>query len=219
MVWVPESFFQPTLEEARAMPRFFEPKEINRRIRVQPLLTPDNYADKVYQFINSAQQSIYFQNQSFKMAAPGENPPHYEKLLKALLQKQKDGLDVRIILRRIGKLHDTISRIKNYGFDMDRVRLQTNCHTKGIVIDGTAVMLGSQNWTGDGTGPNRDASVIFYDKEIAEYFQQTFFYDWGRIGKPRIDESLPMPEMASGEESTPRARMILMPLSRWLGES
>ena len=70
------------------------------------------------------------------MSAPRENPPHYEQLLSALLQKQRDGLDVRIIFRKIGELPKLVSRIKDYGFDMNRVRLQTNCHTKGMVITG-----------------------------------------------------------------------------------
>ena len=126
---------------------------------------------------------------------------------------------MRIIIRRIGDLADTVSRIKDYGFDMDQIRLQTNCHTKGIVIDGKAVLIGSQNWTGDGTGPNRDASLIVYDDEIAKYYEKAFLYDWSRTGRPRIDESLSPPELATGEEAVPRPGMILMPLERWLGES
>lgn len=79
--------------------------------------------------------------------------------------------------------------------------------------------MGRQNWTGDGTGPNRDASLIFHNEEIAKYFERIFLYDWGRIGRPHIDESLPPPQLATGEETVPRPGMVLMPLSRWLGES
>lgn len=219
MVWVSEDFFQASEVELEARPQYFKPMEFKKKLRVQPLLTPDNYAEQVLAFIKSATSTIYFQNQSFKTGKAGSNPEHFEKLLQALLQKQRDGLDVRIILRKIGDLFDIISDIKDYGFDMDRVRLQTNCHTKGIVIDARAVLIGSQNWTGDGTGPNRDASLIIYDSEVAEYFQRAFLYDWTRIGKPKIDETLPAPELATGQEIAPPPRMILMPLNRWLGES
>ena len=53
MVGVPEGYFQATEAELEARPQFFKPLEVKRKLRVQPLLTPDNYADKVLQFINT----------------------------------------------------------------------------------------------------------------------------------------------------------------------
>lgn len=219
MVWVPEGYFQPSETELEGRAQYFPPETLDKAIRIQPLLTPDNYSDHVVALINSATHHLYFQNQSLKIGPKGENPPHYENLLAALLKKQEDGIDVRIIIRRIGDLRMIVEGIKNYGFDTDTVKLQTNCHTKGIIVDGKVVMIGSQNWTGDGTGYNRDASLIFFDEDAAQYYEKLFLYDWNRIGKPKIDESLPPPELATGEEAYPKPGMVLMPLSRWLGES
>ena len=46
--------------EARAPSRFFEPKVFkftgHKKVRVQPVLTPDNYAEKILALINSAKE-------------------------------------------------------------------------------------------------------------------------------------------------------------------
>lgn len=219
MVWVPVEYFQPTDAELEAPPKYFKPLVVNKKLRVQPILTPDNYSPLVVELIKSATQTLYFQNQSLSVRESGSNPDHFEALLQALLEKQQEGLDVRIIIRRIGDLRKTVSDIKDYGFDMSNLRLQTNCHTKGIIVDGKSVLLGSQNWTGDGTGYNRDASLIVYDEEVAGYFQDLFLYDFKRVGPPKIDESLPPPVLATGLEGVSQPRMVLMPLERWLGEA
>ena len=151
-----------------------------KRIRVQPILTPDNYAEHVLPLIHGAQRSLYFQNQYINV---GENPTgEFRELLEALSAQSRDpALDVRIIVgsrdaqRKWG-------RMKDFGFAMERVKLQDNCHNKGIVVDGERVLVGSHNWSGDGTTYNRDASLLFDDAEIAEYYQQVFLHDWTDIG-------------------------------------
>ena len=219
MVWVPVAYFQPSDVEQEAPVRYFKPLVVNKVLKVQPLLTPDNYSPFVVDLIRSAKTTLSFQNQSLNVRPKGENPEHYENLLTALLEQQQAGVDVRIIIRRIGDLRKTISAIKDYGFDMSKIRLQTNCHTKGIVVDKATVLLGSQNWTGDGTGYNRDASLIVFDEQVAGYYADLFEYDYGRIGSPKIDETLPSPILATGQEGVAPPRMVLMPLERWLGES
>jgi hypothetical protein len=57
---------------------------------VQPLLTPDNYAEHVVPLIRSATKSVYFQNQSLDARQSGENGDIFESLLQALLDKQKN---------------------------------------------------------------------------------------------------------------------------------
>src|SRR5947208_3403033 len=79
--------------------------------------------------------------------------------------------DVRIIFRSgYGKERDTFRRAVEFGFDKERIRFFGTCHTKGIVIDKKRVLLGSQNWTGAGTKPNRDASLLIENEEAAQYF-------------------------------------------------
>ncbi|CAN7510270.1 phospholipase D-like domain-containing protein [Phenylobacterium sp. LjRoot225] len=202
--------------ETAAKPRYFEPLEGRRTLDVHPILTPDNYIATVLPFIQSAKRSVLFQNQSFNTKTVGGD---YGKLLDALLAKQQQDLDVRIIFRSFGPDdRDTISFAKDYGFDTDRVRIQKNCHTKGIVIDGAAVLIGSHNWTTAGTGFNRDASLIFYDPEIAKFYGALFEYDWERVGPAKIDESLPPPILVPpGDETPPPPGYVAVPQSLLLG--
>jgi hypothetical protein len=217
-VWVPEEYFRPTEEELEAPVAYRRPLSIKRRVKVQPLLTPDNYAAHVVPLIQSANKSLYFQNQSLKVY--GDNGQIYEELLQALLQKQQDSrIEVKIIFRRFGDPRTDLTALKDYGFDTntDKIRVLTNSHTKGIVVDGESVLIGSQNWTKDGTAYNRDASLILYDRDIASYFEQLFLYDWRRSGKSGITESLPAVEVVKPDEAAPRPGRVRMPWSAWFG--
>ena len=214
LVLVPADMQQETLEAVQK-PRYFKPLIGNREIDVQPILTPDNYIDIVLPFIQSATRRIYFQNQSFGTKSVGDR---YRQLLEALRAQQQAGLDVRIIFRSFGsEARDTISNAKDFGFDASKIRKQKNCHTKGIVIDSEAVLVGSHNWTTAGTGFNRDASLIFFDRDIAKFYEDLFLFDWGRIGPARIDKSLPAPIIVTpGNETTPPPGFIAVPLSTLL---
>jgi len=153
--------------------------------------------------------------------ARGENGDVYESLLEALLEKQKKpNMDVRIIFRRFPTVRDTLTGMKDFGFNTsrDKVRPQTNCHTKGIIIDGEIVLVGSQNWTRAGTTLNRDASLIFFDREIAEYYQKLFLFDWNRIANVRIDESIPAAEAVRPDEGLPLPGRVRVGMLELLGD-
>lgn len=212
-LWVPLDYFRPTAAELEAPVRYQRPLTVDRRVRLKPLLSPDNYAEEVLELLELARERIYFQNQSLSILA--ENDPKYEALLTALKEKQRAGVEVRILFRRFGDMREAVSRIKDFGFDTDFVRLQTNCHTKGIVVDGERVLVGSHNWTNAGAVYNRDASLIFFDEEIARYFERLFLYDWSRSGRPNIDESVPAVEWVTADEAAPRPGYVRIPASRW----
>lgn len=205
-VWVPASYFEPSPEAVRVSPRYFKPLELDRVIDVQPVLSPDNYLECTHDLIRGAQRSVFFQNQSLKIRQA--RPAGYEKLLRALLDKQEEGLDVRIIFRPFQDIRTDLEALQDYGFDMGKVRLDAKCHTKGIIVDSQAVLLGSHNWTNAGTSYNRDASLIFHDREIAEFYEQIFLYDWSRARRARIDESVPAPLIARPEEAVPPPGMV-----------
>lgn len=177
----------PELERVpTGSPTYFEPLVIERSLRVQPLLTPDNYQQQVLKFIESAEEQILFQNQSFSILDDPKNDSRYEAIFTALLEKQKSGVDVRIIIRGDFGPEQIVERLKTRGFDTDRIRLQNRCHTKGIIVDRSAVLVGSHNWTNQGTLVNRDASLIFYDEEIAEYFAKAFWFDWKKMARNSV---------------------------------
>jgi hypothetical protein len=191
----PEAFFlvddavQEKVPPGR--PTYFAPLKLNRKVKVRPLLTPDNFQQHVLALVQSAERRVLFQNQSLSLLgadAHGQdkNDERFLALADALLAKQREGVDVRIIIRGEFAPVGPLEQLQKRGFDMGKVRLQNRCHTKGIIVDGARVCVGSHNWTNQGTLVNRDASLIFDDEEIAAYFEEIFWFDWKHLTRQSV---------------------------------
>jgi len=169
-----------TEAEERAITKFFEPKTFTftgeKPLQVQPVLTPDNYADVVRQLIESARKKIYFQNQYITVSPAATKG--FDALLDALTAKIKAGLDVKIILRSMPEARKMLEALQYRGFDASAIRLQASCHNKGIVVDSKVVALGSHNWSSEGTTLNRDATLVIHHPEVAAYYEEIFLHDW-----------------------------------------
>lgn len=206
------------LEKQPEIPaRYHDPLVVTRPLHIQPLLSPDNYIEHVTGLIEEAQRRIYVQNQSFNLLSfdddggPGNNDQAFYDLL-ALLRDRQETHDVKIIFRH-GREHGVeswerqkklLERLKEFGFDMDNVKLQYGCHTKGVIIDSEKVLLGSHNLTNQGALYNRDASLIVYDAEVARYFESIFLFDWEhRAVQGTGEEMLPGARLAHSGEVTP----------------
>jgi hypothetical protein len=192
-------------------------------LTVQPILTPDNYLDIVLDLLRKRPaKKLYFQNQSLN---PVLSPtPRWAELLRLLAEySNDDSLDVRIIFRNIGPIRKKLESLQAAGFNMERVRSQSGCHTKGIVIDSATVLLGSHNWTNQGVEANRDATLLIKNAQIATYYERVFVHDWERIAKPTIrEEATPVPLLGGMEtasvEAAGAAAALLVPWSAWLEE-
>lgn len=179
-IWVPEE--EAVLAAAAVQYRFFQEEVISGKIKVQPLLTPDEggFVDHVLKLVSSARKRLYIENQSLN-AAPGHEK--HEQLRALIAEKSRDSsLDTRIILR--GDYADSVERMTRglirAQTRMDSVRWLRGVHTKGILVDDKAVLIGSHNLTGQGTHTNRDASLIIYDKRAVAFYEKLFLFDWGR---------------------------------------
>jgi phosphatidylserine/phosphatidylglycerophosphate/cardiolipin synthase-like enzyme len=190
--------------------RVHSPLRVSRRVRLRPLLTPDNYLDGVLELVRSARVRLFIQNQYFAIAGATELPQRFQELLDAVVDRREHGVDVRIILRDKDhpdpkqKLRKMVEALQGEGFEVGRhLRLQHRCHNKGLVVDSAAIALGSHNWSPDGTQDNRDATLIFFDEEIARFYERVFLTDWSSLAKEVLPEDLFMPAVASGDEPAP----------------
>jgi hypothetical protein len=179
---------------------FFKEQEFKKTVRIQPLLTPDNFPEHILPLIEGAQRKLYFQNQSLKTSNANNR---YMPLFRALRDKTKEAklnpaLDVKILVSE----YTDLTLLKDAGFEMSFVKKQYQCHNKGIIVDDEIVVVGSHNWTGPGATSNRDASLIIYDADITAYFNKFFLYDWNRIGA-NDQFMLSMPIVAMPGEATP----------------
>jgi V8-like Glu-specific endopeptidase len=187
LVDVPIAALEAVVLEA-APSRVFEPLRVDRKVRVRPVLTPDGqmggvYAEAVLGLIEGAQHKLLFQNQYITVGKATRG--HLGDLVDALIAKARELDDVRIVLRSNGTdFWDSITELKRRGLDVVRcVRRLANTHTKGIIADDAQVLVGSQNWSPSALSVNRDASLLFDDAEIAEYYSQVFEVDWARASQ------------------------------------
>lgn len=196
-------------EERGASPslQVFAPKKFTfgaaNPLRVQPILTPDNYIRVVRDLLrNRPSKTLYFQNQSLNPVLKPTD--EFEELMQMLVDFSNDAqLDVRMIFRNIGPVRKKLESLQAAGFNMSRIRMQAGCHTKGIIVDSKKVLLGSHNFTNDGAQFNRDASLLIHDEGIASYYQDVFLHDWERLARPTLKNEL-APVLASGAESSQR---------------
>jgi phosphatidylserine/phosphatidylglycerophosphate/cardiolipin synthase-like enzyme len=187
------------LEARRPPARVIEPRTIpfstSRKVNVRPLLTPDRegavYSEAVLGLIQSARTSLLFQIPYIAMPSnPRQDRGFIDELIRALTQKLKSLDDARVILRSGGKNFSAPAHaawfFKSKGVDIDnRLRVMDDHHTKGMVVDGQRLLLGSHNWSKPGVTLNRDASLLFDDEEVATYYAGAFEIDWARANHVR----------------------------------
>jgi phosphatidylserine/phosphatidylglycerophosphate/cardiolipin synthase-like enzyme len=200
---IPEEAFEPSAAEAVKPFQYFKPFDENRVFDVQPLLTPDNFLKHTIELVESATKELCIQNQTFN--APTDKQKELDSLTSAVLAKQKSGVKTRVIFRILKRAdaRANLEALQDYGFDMDNVRVQKNCHTKGVIVDRERVMLGSQNWPGLGVTLNRDASLLFYDEGLAKYFATAFDHDWTNLASDNIDTTASGVEIATATDTVP----------------
>jgi phosphatidylserine/phosphatidylglycerophosphate/cardiolipin synthase-like enzyme len=88
------------MESFAAAPRkVFEPLRVEKKLRVQPLLTPDNFLDHMIPLIESAEKKLYIQNQYFWIQSAATGPVPFRKLADAITKRLEHDVDVRMIFR------------------------------------------------------------------------------------------------------------------------
>jgi phosphatidylserine/phosphatidylglycerophosphate/cardiolipin synthase-like enzyme len=175
-------------------------------VKVQPILTPDNYGTQVLKLIRSATETLYFQNQYIKIYQTFPDTagkPGLKELVDALIDRIAAGVDVKIILRN-NDARPMLQALHTYGLDVSVVKLLAGCHNKGIIVDSKAVLVSSQNYSADGVRFNRDAGLIIYHPKVAAYFEKVFLYDWEHRAYQQIPgERGAMPLLREVAEAAP----------------
>jgi hypothetical protein len=197
-------------------PVFERELSLTRRLKVRPLLTPDtdSYFSFVKQLVAGAQTKILFENQSL---APRTDAEEYmDELFLVLRDKCLDrNMEVRIIVRGDFGPEDIKDALNLWRFPKKCYRLLGGVHTKGIIVDDKVVMLGSHNWTSQGTMENRDASLVFWDPDIIQFYTRLFEVDWLRAD--RTGRGREGPRLAAPGEPTP-AGFVRVPWSAFDAE-
>jgi phosphatidylserine/phosphatidylglycerophosphate/cardiolipin synthase-like enzyme len=175
-------------------------------------MTPDNYADRMRELIESAEETLYLQ---FSYVRPPRDNDRYRMLLDAVADRMRAGVDVRVIVASHQDPAHT-QKLKLLGWKLELMRKQkSKLHNKGVLVDGKIAVVGSHNWSSDGTQYNRDASLIFHSSKIARYFNEVFQFDWNNLTKPVTAAEI-TPVVAESDV-TPRG-MVRIPWTAWYEE-
>lgn len=176
--------------EPRRPVEIFEPKTISGKIRIQPLLTPLAYRKPILDLIESARQRFYMQTQYIHTGSDGKGEAQaavdHMALIKAVAKLYQDGCDVRIITSEY-QSRSWIESLQDAGVDaMNCLRIQSNVHNKGIVVDTATSVISSQNWSPAGTETNRDAGLLIRSTDLAAYLERIFLHDWEHLAQARV---------------------------------
>jgi phosphatidylserine/phosphatidylglycerophosphate/cardiolipin synthase-like enzyme len=150
-----------------------------------PVFSPDNSLEVVIDLIDSAKISIFVQQLYIYLDWGNDLNP----LVKKLVEKAKQGVDVRVILN-YNPFYDSTNikcnLTKEY-LQENGVKVKflftnwsyfTNVHNKGVVVDNKSVLISSINWNENSFTKNREAGIIVENESVAKYYSSVFFYDW-----------------------------------------
>lgn len=179
---------------------WFQPLIIEEeRLRVLPLLSPDDFVEHITELVRSAKSRLYIQNQYLKPT----NIARWKELNQLVRDfSQRPNVDFKVIIRDT-KYWQSLEMMKEFGFDLSAVKKLKGTHTKGIIVDNSAVVVGSHNWSGQGFMQNRDASLIFQDPRVIQHFEKLFNYDYSRATWAHRVEPEVESRFAFGTEPTP----------------
>jgi phosphatidylserine/phosphatidylglycerophosphate/cardiolipin synthase-like enzyme len=184
--------FQPA---PKHMPsQLFASKRLNPagQVRIQPVLSPDNYMSVIPTWLRAARRSIDIEQQYIRTAQSAIGD-----LLTAIQEAVDErGVRVRVILaqpfscasekcgRAFNKAREEIRSLSEYGLKLGaHVRILdpeqfVHCHNKLLIVDGTAVLVSSQNWSDSAVTKNREAGLLMHSPDLARYYGRIFEHDW-----------------------------------------
>jgi len=167
----------------------FTPREFTDAT-VHPVLAPDT-SHQITELIDSAQQSIDIEEASIT----NETRLVLNPYLSLAINASRRGVHVRVLLDSYwynvdGKAdNDEMVALINRIAAAEHLPLEARCaqlrenqiekiHNKGMIVDGSRVLVSSINWNSNSPNFNREAGVIIDHPGVAAYFSRVFEDDW-----------------------------------------
>lgn len=163
----------------------FSPFYFNSSFNATLILSPDNAEEQIMEMIDSAENEILVEQAYIqKEWSKGINP-----FLKKLIEKNESGVSVKLILNYNPRYKSTSSMNKETINFLNEKKISAKLkeclevHNKGMIVDGSKVLISSINWGENSVRNNREVGVIIESEEIASYFEKIFWYDWNYESK------------------------------------
>lgn len=147
------------------------------------LVTPDNAAPALVALLDNATSRIDIQ----QVSIGGRGSP----LVRATLRAARRGVKVRLLLSGAWYLREenrerarVLRRLaRQEGLPL-KVRVVNptgrfgKLHSKGVIVDGETVIVGSVNWNNNSLRRNREVAVVLEGEAAAAYYTEVFVGDW-----------------------------------------
>ncbi len=153
--------------------------------RLVPVFSPVDSEEKVLGILRSAETELLIQQLDFDLYWGSRISP----LALEVINASARGVGVKVILNAYEKVPEDNRRLAEYvsGRGVE-VRYSNNVyfvttHNKGVVADGRVVLISSINWNYNSLHRNREAGIIVHNVEVASYYREIFYWDWG-VGRP-----------------------------------
>ena len=142
------------------------------------MFAPENAEEAIVGLLNSANESIYVQQNYIYLYWGSEINPFVEALVNA----SNRGVSVKVIIDAgtVSISEDAAEYLSAHGVEVrwSNTTYFETTHNKGIIIDEKIVLISSINWSETSVRKNREAGVIVYCEEIAQYYVSVFEWDW-----------------------------------------
>lgn len=120
------------------------------------------------------------------------------------IQGDSDNDEMAAFINRHAESHGLPLEARLYQGDRAGI---TKIHTKGVIVDGTSVLVSSINWNENSPMNNREAGVIIEHPDAAAYFLRVFEEDWKNEYRPSGEFIIPIPE---GDWSKPAIAVAIL---------
>ena len=142
----------PPKQPSKIPTTFFAPKLIKATMKIEPVLTPDNYAASIIPIIRSAKRTFVMQTQYINLpktdasltTPTGTADAVLESLVAAIKELINEGVKVQLIMSEFEMPQDKIELLCERGIDPKFIKIQNGVHN-----------VGSQNWSPQGVAQNR----------------------------------------------------------------
>jgi phosphatidylserine/phosphatidylglycerophosphate/cardiolipin synthase-like enzyme len=156
------------------------------------LIAGNEYADKVLDLIKNAKKRVYVSMYVMRYS-PKKNYAVENKYIKALIDRFKKGVDVKVVLDasrewshktrslsgpRSDKNDDAYNALKAGGVPVLYDSMEQIMHAKTVIIDDELFIIGSTNWTYSALKKNVEFSVLIKSKEKNKKMTEHFNRLW-----------------------------------------
>ena len=133
------------------------------------------YAEAVLEMVNASMQSIDVLMFEWRWYENDFSHP-IQIINHAIVRAVRRGVKVRALTWK----SDIAERLRNVGVDAKAWPMKKLMHSKLLIFDRHAVVMGSHNLTGSAINTNIENSILIYDMEIAKVKTDYFDTLWSQ---------------------------------------